>query len=122
VNLIEIDYVQLETAQAGFHLTADGVRFQALADFAALVPHPLAIGKDERFAGAAFQRARHHFFGMAQTMDRGRIDPVDSGVQRGVDGRPGFVVVMRSPGESPTAAAHRPRADADGRDLHVAVA
>src|ERR1022692_3906443 len=43
------------------------------------------------------------------------------GVQRGVDGRHGFVIVLRSPGESPTAAAHRPSADADGRDVHVAV-
>src|ERR1035438_9339101 len=122
VNLVEVDGVQLETAQAGFDFAADGIRLQALANFAALVPHAFALGEDERFAGAAFERASHDFFGMAQAVDRGGVDPVEPRIQRSVDGRHGFVVVLRSPGERPTAAAHGPSADADGREVHVAVA
>ena len=68
------------------------------------------------------QRPRHHFFGMAQPVDGGRIDPVHAAIERRVDGGDGFVVVLRSPGERPSAAAHRPRADADGRQFHIAVA
>ena len=122
VNLIQVDRVQLKTAKAGFHFAADGVRLEALANLAALVPHAFALGEDQRFAGAALKRAGHHFFGMAQAVDRGRVDPVQPRVQRGVDGRYRFVVVLRSPGESPTPAAHGPRADANGREVHVAVA
>src|ERR1700691_881946 len=122
VYLVEVDNVQLETAQAGFRFGADGVRFQALANLAALVPNALAFGKHEWFAGAALQRAGYYLFGMAQAVDRGRVDPVDARIQRGVYGRYGLVGVLRAPGESPTAATHGPCAGADGRNVHIAVA
>ena len=43
-------------------------------------------------------------------------------VERRVDGGNRFVVILRSPGERPSSAAHGPRAHADGRQLHIAVA
>src|SRR6202034_1891983 len=74
----------------------------------------------EGLVGAAPQCARHHFFGMAQPIDCGRIDPVQAGVQSGVNGGNGFVVVLRSPGESPPPTAHGPCANADRREFEVA--
>ena len=59
---------------------------------------------------------------MAQAVDGGGIDPVHAAIERRVDGGDGFVVVLRSPGERPSAAAHRPGADADRRQFHIAVA
>jgi hypothetical protein len=43
-------------------------------------------------------------------------------VERRVDGGNRFVVVLRSPGKRPASPAHRPGADADRGQLHIAVA
>src|SRR5258708_4703371 len=59
---------------------------------------------------------------MAEPVDRGRVDPVDPGVQPGVNGGDGIVIVLRPPPECPVAAAYGPRANPDTRDRQVAVA
>ena len=53
VDLIEVDDVHFEAAQAGFALAADGIRLQALVDLAVLVPVALALGEDVRAVGAS---------------------------------------------------------------------
>ena len=112
----------MQAAQARLALAADGVGLEALVDLAVLVPVALALGEDVRPVASALERPRHDFLGMAEAVHGGGVDPIDAAVERRVDGGDRLVVVLRSPGEGPAAAADRPRADADGRQLHVAVA
>ncbi len=122
VDLVQVDDVQLQTPQAVFAFATDGIGFQNAANVARLIPHPLAFGEYVRKVGAARQGARHDLLGMAQAVNGGRIDPVHASVQGCLDGRDGFVIVLRSPGEFPASAAHRPCTDADGREVHITVA
>jgi hypothetical protein len=119
VDLVKIDYIHLEAAQAAFHLPPYGFRLQGMADLSPLVPDALAFCEDEKPARTALQCAAY-FLGMAQAIHRGGLDPVQAGIQRGVYGRQGLVVVLRSPPESPASASYRSAADAHRRDLHVA--
>jgi hypothetical protein len=43
-------------------------------------------------------------------------------IERGMDGVYRFRIVLRSPPERPTTASHGPRAHADRRQFHIAVA
>ena len=68
------------------------------------------------------QRASNHLFGVAEAVDGRGIDPVDAEVEGAMDGGDRFVVVLRSPGEFPIAAADGPGAEADRGELEVGVA
>ena len=58
---------------------------------------------------------------MPKPVDGRSVDPVDAGIERGVDRFDGFVVVLRAPAESPSSAADSPGTDADGGEMEVAV-
>ena len=78
-------------------------------------------GLGQWYASMDLKQLRY-FLGVAESVDGGGIDPIHTVVERGVDGADGFVVVLGSPGECPSAAAHCPGADADGGEVHIAVA
>src|SRR5690554_4681106 len=59
---------------------------------------------------------------MSQAVNSRRVNPVDAPVNGCVDGRDRICIVLRPPGERPPAAAERPRAKANPRDLHIRVA
>ena len=68
------------------------------------------------------QRARDDFLGVSETVDCGRVDPVDAEFERTVNGGDRFVVVLGSPGELPARAADGPGSVAHGSDVQVGVA
>jgi hypothetical protein len=121
VDLIQVDDVQLEAAKTGFHFAPNRFRFETLADLAPFVPHPLAFREDVRPVGTSSQRAGDDFFRMPQAVNGSRVDPVDAAVERGLNGCDRLVVVLRSPGKSPSAAANGPRTHTDARDHHVGI-
>ena len=103
MDLVQIDDIHLQTAQAGFAFPPDGIGFRLFRiwRFSFQMRSHLVntYGRFER----PFESARHHFFRMAEAVNRGGIDPVDAAIQRGVDGRDRFVVVL-----GPQANAHPP--------------
>src|SRR5215831_6213401 len=70
----------------------------------------------------ARERLRDDFFRMAETVDRGGVDPVDAEVDGFANGRDALGVVLSAPRERPPAAADGPRSEADRRDGEVRVA
>ena len=90
------------------HSRADGIGFQALIDLAVLVPVALALGEDVRPIRAALQGARDHFLGMPEAVHRGGVDPIDAAIEGLVDGGDRLVVVLRTPGECPSASRPSP--------------
>src|ERR1035437_10386791 len=59
---------------------------------------------------------------MPESVNRGGIDPVHATIERSADGGNRLVAILRSPGERPSSAAHRPRPHADRGQVHIAVA
>src|SRR5207249_7050522 len=57
---------------------------------------------------------------MAETVHRRGIDPVDAQLEGATHRGERIGVVLRAPPERPAAAADRPRAEADGRDVESA--
>jgi hypothetical protein len=67
VDLVEVDRLRLETAEARFALPPEGIRLQALRDFALLVPNQLALGEGVRTLRAARERPADDFFRVAKS-------------------------------------------------------
>ncbi len=121
MDLVEIDNVDVKAAQAVFAFLADGGGFEGGHDFALVVPGAFAFGEDVGFVGAAFESLAYDFFGVAETVDGGGIDPVEAGIESGMDGGDGIVVILIAPGEGPAGAADSPGADAEGCNFEIAV-
>ena len=127
VDLVEIDDVQLQAAQARLQFVADGIALQAamnlilgLPEF--LAPDHRALGKDVGLLLPSFQRPCHHFFRMAKAINRRGIDPVDAKVEGALNRGDRIVVVLRAPAKLPVATADGPGAKTDGGDLQVRIA
>jgi hypothetical protein len=108
VNLIKVDGVDAQPPQARLTLTANRVGLQSTADLARFIPHARALREYVRPDGSPSQRARHHFFRMAQAVDRGGIDPIDAVVERRVDRRHGLRVILWANFHPPPPIAHAP--------------
>ena len=121
MDLVQVDDIDLEAAQAVFAFAAEGIALQVLNDLAISIPGALALGEYIGFVGAAFEGARDHFLGMAESVHGGGVDPVDAVVQGGVNGGNGLVIVLGTPGEGPSGATHCPGAYADARQFQIAV-
>ncbi len=117
VNLIEVDAFHSETLQAALGFPANGSGLEVVRDSALLVPDQAAFGEHVRTLAQIFDRSSDDCFRVAQTVDGGRIDPVQSPIEARVNGFDGVLIVLRSPGKFPFPAAHRPCADADGRNM-----
>ena len=102
MNLVQIDYVDIEAAQAVLDFAADRVGSQYFLHLPLCIPVQATLGEDVR-SGAApvLQSTANHFLGVSQTVDGGGVDPVDAEFERAVNGGDRFVVVLRSPGELP---------------------
>ncbi len=96
-------------------------RFSLGVIFRCLAPRAFALGEDVGLGRDAFKRSRHHLLGMAQTINRRGVDPVEAGFEPGADCGNRLAVVLRSPGESPASAAHGPGANTHGSDHQIAV-
>ena len=62
------------------------------------------------------------FFGLAEPVDDGSVDPVDAGVDGFADGGDAIGIVLRPPCERPPAADDRLRPEPDRGDVQVRVA
>ena len=86
------------------------------------VPEPRALGEDVGLVRRGFDRAAYHLFRVAQSVDGRGVDPVDAQIERAMNGGDGVVVVLRTPGVLPVAAADGPGAEADGSEMKIGVA
>ena len=112
MDLVEVDPVRAEPAQAVVHLAHDPAA--RVAELVGVVAH-LAVelgGQHDVVAAASLQRLPDDLLRLAARIDVGGVDEVDPGVERAVDDADGLVVVGLAPG----AEHHRPeaqRADLD---------
>ena len=117
VDLVEVDGFDLQAAEAGFALAAD--LFLGVGDFFFVVPDHGGLGEDVGFVRGGLDGFGYDFFGVAEAVDGGGVDPVDAEVEGFVDGGDGVVVVLRAPCEGPVASANGPCAEADGGEVEV---
>ena len=64
VDLVQVDALDLEAAQARLHFAANRIGLQALLNLALLVPDPLAFREDVRLARQALHGAANDLLGM----------------------------------------------------------
>ena len=122
MDLVKVDGVHLESAQAVFAFLADRRLAQDGAHLALLAPHLTALREHVRpLALPLRQRPRDHLLRATQPVDGRGIDPVDAEIERGVDGSHRVVVLLAAPAELPVAATDGPGAEADGSDVEVRV-
>src|SRR6266576_1763728 len=117
--------ISRSAAERRLAFLSDGLRPEYPPRFlhaVALVPHQAAFGEHAR--PLAYwqipQQSSNHVFGMAESVHRGGIDPVDSQLEGATHRGERVGIVLRAPPERPAAAADRPRAEADGRDVESA--
>src|SRR5205085_9631809 len=94
---------------------------ETMTDLATLVPDHAALGEDVRSVTHPFEGPRHHLLGVAQAVDRGRVNPVDACVQCRPDSSDRLPIVLDAPGEFPTRSTDRPRPKADRRNVKIRV-
>jgi hypothetical protein len=59
---------------------------------------------------------------VAQTIERGGVDPIHSMVQSSMNGRNRVAVILRTHASFPTTPADRPSANSDWSDMKIAIA
>jgi hypothetical protein len=117
MDLVEVNRVNFEPTETVFAFLPDGGCFQHFVCLALLIPFEPAFGENVRPASRpAFQRLRDNLLRMAQAIYCGGINPVYAQLERAMDRRYRFVVILFSPAELPTGAANCPGAEAYGRD------
>src|ERR1039458_4171039 len=123
VDLVKIDYVDGKAAKAILDFAADRVGDQYFLYLTVGIPAQATLGKDV-WSGAApaFQRPADYFLGVPQTVDCGRVDPVDAEFERTMNSGDRFVVVLRTPGELPARAADGPGPVAHSSNVQVRIA
>lgn len=120
MDLVEVDDVDLKAAEAGFDFFANF--FEGLDNFAVGAPGHSALREEERLGGDGFQGGANDFFGVAEAVDGGGVDPVDACVKCAVDGLDGFAIFLWAPGVLPIASADGPGAEADSGEVKVGLA
>jgi hypothetical protein len=114
------DGVHLQAAHAVFAFLADGGGGVHLGDAAVLVPTHGALREDVRALPFPFtQSARNYFFGVADAVDGGGVDPVDAELEGALNRADGITIVLRAPSKIPARAADGPGSVAYERDVHV---
>src|SRR5450755_2085880 len=120
MDLIQIDDVNFKTPQTAFTFAANGVCLQRCANPSFVVPDALAFCEYKRTRCAAGKSPSDHLFRMAETIERGRIDPVHAMVERSVNGGNGVAIILRPHASCPTASTNGPSTDADRADAQIA--
>ena len=81
VDLVEVDPVGAEAAQAGFALLDDPAA--RVAELVRAVAHrAVHLGREHDLVAAAFERLADDLLGLAARVDVGGVDEVDAGVER----------------------------------------
>ena len=121
MDLVQVDYVALQPAQAGFQFTSNRVLLEAFGNLAILIPDSCALGEHVGLVGNTVQSLRHHFFGVPESVDRGCVDPVDPVIERFVNRCDRVLVILRAPRESPPWTTHGPRSYANRGYVQIAI-
>src|SRR5206468_3427633 len=121
------DLLDTESAQRCLAFPANRLRTQdALGIFDRIlrIPHEPAFGEDvwSLRAFALLEQSTDDLFGVAESVNCGCVDPVDSQIERVIHRGDGFVVVLRSPAERPATAPDCPGAESDASDVQVSSA
>src|ERR1700733_4791700 len=84
VNLVEVDGFNVQTAEAVFALAAN--LFLRVGDLFFVVPDHGGLGENVGFVRGGLERTGYDLFGVAESVNRGGVDPVDAEVECLVDG------------------------------------
>src|SRR6185503_4306360 len=122
VDLVEVDRLDAEAAQAGLALASERVAPQRLQGRAVRAFRLAALREDERPLVEARDRAADDLLRVAEPVLRGRVDPVDAELKRAVDRGDRLLVVLLAPAPVVLGAADRPGAEADPADLQPGAA
>ena len=123
MDLVKIDPVGGEIAQRAFDLDGDGVGPEgSIEGFAVelgeiraprVVPPEAALRGEQNLVATAFNGLGNEALAVAPSIGGSRVEQVDPGVERGLDGADGFGVVVRPAPDGSTA--DGPGAEADDR-------
>lgn len=110
VNLIEIDDVSPQPAEAVLALSANGTCLQRCTDFSVFIPHALALGEHKRTRYSASDSQGDDLFRVTKSVERGRIDPVKTEVRSGLNSGNRIQVALWAmlPSQPPPPMAHAP--------------
>lgn len=117
MDLVKIDDVHTQAAQASLHLGANHFGLEIWEELPLVVPRAATLGRDQRAGSHLSQSAPDHLLGMAQAVSGRGVDPFDAQIECSVNGGDGLAIILRAPREGPAAATYRPRPKADGRQL-----
>ena len=122
VHLVEIDAVHIEPPQTFFTLGNDAVSLQATSNLTVSLRNPSALRRDERSIGLrnGLHRLRNMLLAPAFSIDRCRVDPVDSQFHGSNDGLHGGRLVLITPPELPFPSANGPRPQSNHTELQAA--
>jgi hypothetical protein len=112
VDVVEVDVVGLQPAQAGLD-GAPHVDAGQAALVASVTGRVGDLGGQHPALAGVFERAADHLLGLAVGVDVGRVDEVDAGLERVIDDAPRLRLIGR--------AAEHHGAEAELGDLHAAV-
>ena len=121
VDLVKIDHVRLEAAQAVLALAANRIGLERGADVSCGVPYPFALGEHIGTWGAPANCPGDYFFRVTQSVERGGVNPVEAVIQSGMDGGNRVAIILRPHAAVPATSAHGPGANSDGSNAEVAV-
>src|SRR5882724_8823072 len=89
---------------------------------ALFVPAQTALGENVRtWARPGAKRRRHHFLGMAHSVNSSRVDPVNAKLEPAMNRGNGCLVILLAPTKLPTRSTDCPGAKADWRDGQIGV-
>src|SRR5262245_22924733 len=109
MNLIQIDRVQLQTAQAILAFLEDARALVNLGDAALWVPSHRALCENVRTrAFPSLQCAGDYFLRMADAVHRGGVNPIDAKIESAMDCGHGVRVLLRAPAKIIAGAANGP--------------
>jgi len=93
VDLIEINDIHIEAAQAEFHLFADALCFERrIAAVVGALP-PTTLGRHDDALGAFGEGTSDKFLTVPVTIQRRDVDPVDAEIKGSMDSGNGFSVI-----------------------------
>src|SRR5713101_6745836 len=125
MKLVEINALYTQPAQGRLALSPNRFRLEyttRLCHGVRLIRNQSTFGENQRTLGGRqlAQQASDNFLGVAQSVDRGRINPIDTQLQCMPHGGNGCVVILRSPTVGPSAAAEGPSSKPDRGDCNPA--
>src|SRR6266478_320774 len=98
MNLVKVDHIDIEPAEAVLALAANGVSVQRAMDIPLFVPAQTALGENVRTrTGPIAQRGCHDFLRMAHSVNGRGVDPVNAQLERAMNRGDGSFVILFAP-------------------------